>query len=257
MTLNATIFPPLDLPTVCIDFTRLVLGPNGSSPELIRRRIGWYADFVSEQLQREPAWNTGGRIVVAHSFGGMLALAWWLANQGAGVGRIDGMVLVSTTPGPMFDSARLRLGEVAGVEVRIGINWLMRLWNFPIVTRSVKRLLTGGSLEARPVDFRSGGIRSDWELDRAGWRNTDWRSMRAYRLAIEGFDVRHRLKEIDVPVIVLHGTADTLLPRECAERLQAGLPRAELRLVNGAGHALPLTHGDDVKRAVRDLVGEW
>jgi pimeloyl-ACP methyl ester carboxylesterase len=254
MTLNATIFPPLDLPTVSIDFTRLVLGPDGASPELAARRIGMYADFLSERLRREAAWNALRRIVVAHSFGGMLALAWWLANRGSDVARVDGMVLIATTAGPMFDSVRLRLGSVGGVETRVGISWLVRLWNRPTVTRTMKRLLTGGSLEARPVDFRSSGIRSDWALDRAGWRNTDWRAMRAYRLAMEGFDVRDRLGEIAVPIIVLHGTADTLLPPQCAKELAAGLPHAELRLVQGAGHALPLTHSKQVGEAVGDLV---
>ena len=254
MTLNATIFSPLGLPTVSIDFTRLVLGPDGSSPELAQRRIGVYADFLSGRLGEEQAWATRPRIVVAHSFGGMLALAWWLANHGSGVARVDGMVLISTTAGPLFDAARLRLGRLGGVEARIGITWLIRLWNLPVVTRVVKRALTGGSLEAQRVDFRSSGIRSDWALDRAGWRNTDWRSMRAYRLAMEGFDLRARLREIDVPVILLHGTEDTLLPRDCARQLQAGLPRAELRWVEGAGHALPVTHGEEIRAAVQDLV---
>src|ERR1041384_6995670 len=186
MTLNATIFPPLDLPTVSIDFTGLVLGPDGSSPELARRRIGVYADFVDQRMRDESAWSAPRRIVVAHSFGGMLALAWWLGAQGSESGRVDGMVLISTTAGPMFDVARLRLGRIADQEARIGITWLVRLWNRPVVTRTIKRLLSGGALDAHPGDFRQERITSDWALDRAGWRNTDWRAMRAYRLAMEG-----------------------------------------------------------------------
>src|SRR5437764_2139505 len=143
MTLNSTIFPPLDLPTVSIDFTQLVLGPDGSSPELLRLRIGIYTDFVNQRLRGENAWKASRRIVVAHSFGGMLALAWWLAAQGSDTGRVDGMVLISTTAGPMFDAARLRLGRIGTREARIGISWLMRLWNRPVATRAIQRIFSG------------------------------------------------------------------------------------------------------------------
>ena len=73
---------------------------------------------------------------------------------------------------------------------------------------------------------------------------------------MKGFDVRTRLHEIHVPTIVLHGTADSLFALRTAEKLAAGLPRAELRVVEGAGHGLPLTHGGEVVRAVRDLA-DW
>jgi pimeloyl-ACP methyl ester carboxylesterase len=52
---------------------------------------------------------------------------------------------------------------------------------------------------------------------------------------------------------VLHGTRDTYFRTPVAEDLAARLPRAELRMVDGARHVLPLTHPDAVQRAVRDL----
>src|SRR5688572_32538775 len=77
MTLNATIFPAFPFPTITADFTRLVLGRNGASPALAARRMGVYVDLLDEILTAEPAWHAERRIVIAHSFGGMLALAWW------------------------------------------------------------------------------------------------------------------------------------------------------------------------------------
>jgi pimeloyl-ACP methyl ester carboxylesterase len=256
MTLNATIFPPLDLPTIPVDFNTLALGSDGSTPALLARRMGLYVDLLDRRLEGQPAWNNPRRIIVAHSFGGMLALTWWLQHGGKGVAKVDGMVLVATTAGPMFEAVRVRVAGTGGREIRIGLKPFIRLWNRPGLTRLVKRLLTRGSLEARSVDFRSLRHPSDWAIDFAGWRNTDWRAMRSYRFALEGFDVRDRLKELDCPVIVLHGNADTLLPLEWGRQLAAGLPRAELRVVDGAGHVLPLTHGAEVVKAVKEVSGE-
>jgi pimeloyl-ACP methyl ester carboxylesterase len=253
MTLNHTIFPALPFPTISVDFNNLILGRDGSSPELLTRRMGVYVERLDERLENEPPWIQGPRLVIAHSFGGMLALAWWLAHGGQGVAQVAGMVLIATTAGPMFDVVRLRVAQLGELELRAGVRTLIRFWNLPAVTRGMKRILTGGSLEARAVDFRALPARSDWALDRAGWRNTDWRSMRSYRCALEGFDIRALLGRIAIPVIVLHGTADTLLPLSVARDLASRLPQAELRVVPGAGHALPLTHGNAVVKAVRDL----
>jgi pimeloyl-ACP methyl ester carboxylesterase len=53
---------------------------------------------------------------------------------------------------------------------------------------------------------------------------------------------------------VLHGDRDTLFAVAEARRLAAGLPNAELRVVAGAAHALPLTHGAAVVSAVHELL---
>jgi len=247
MSLNATIFPSFDLPTVSVDFNRLVIGPDGSSPDLLQRRMGVYAGLLDRQLGANLTWQSPRRIVVAHSFGGMLAMSWWLAHGGKGSARVDGMVLCSTTAGPMFRAARL------GTRLHIPIAPLIPVWNQPFVTRMVKRLLAGSLDRIDTVDFRALPRPTDLAIDVAGWRNTDWRAMRSFRLALDGFDVREGLGKILVPVIVLHGDRDSVLPPALGEALARALPRGEFRLVRGAGHGLPVTHGDQVKRAAMDL----
>lgn len=244
MSLNATIFPALDSPVIGIDFTRLVLGPDGSSPDLLRRRLGLYGHLLDTELGSHAAWQRPRRIVVGHSFGGMLAMTWWLAHAGAGAARIDGMVLCSTTAGPLFDAARLGPFPLAPV---------MRVWNSTVTTRIVKRLVCGGLDRIETVDFQRAKNRSDLSVDVMGWRNTDWRAMRSFRLALDGFDVRPRLGEISVPVIVLHGDRDPILPSRLGQDLADRLPKAEFRLVKGAGHALPLTHGVELRAALASL----
>jgi pimeloyl-ACP methyl ester carboxylesterase len=71
---------------------------------------------------------------------------------------------------------------------------------------------------------------------------------------MDGFDVRKALPSITGRTIVLHGTNDVFFPVSVAEDLAQRLPNAELRVISGAPHTLPLTHGAEVSRAVDDLL---
>jgi pimeloyl-ACP methyl ester carboxylesterase len=254
MTLNTTIFPTLSLPTTERDFNDLIVGEDGT-PEPGRQAMDLYTDLLDEHLAASTMWQCPRRVVVAHSFGGMLALSWLLRHGCRGPARIDGLVLIATTAGPMYDVVRLRLAHLGPMDVRIGMTRLIRPWNTPLVTRTVKRLMSGGRLRAERVDFTTLKRTTDGALDVAGWRNTDWRAMRTFRLAMTGFDVRRQLDGIDVPTIVLHGAEDTIFPSDVGQRLAHALPNAEFRLVTGAAHGLPLTHGAEVAQAVKDLTG--
>lgn len=253
MTLNSTVMPPLDLPTIAVDFNELDVRAAYRD-----RPVGFrpYIDHLESALRVEPTWRASHRLAIGHSFGGMLALSWLLEAGGPHpeLARVDGLLLIGTTAGPMFEAARLRVGGTDRGR-RLPLKPLMPLWNLSWVTRAVQAIVTRGRMEVGRVDFRTLTDRSDVALDLAGWRNTDWRAMRSYRLAMDGFDVRDRLAAIQVPAIVLHGTEDLLFPVSVAEDLARRLPRGELRIVEGAGHGLPLTHGDAVVQAVQDLLG--
>jgi pimeloyl-ACP methyl ester carboxylesterase len=256
MTLNATIFPGFGTETIAADFTQLVVGPDGWSAELARRGMAYYADLLSDQLRQDPRWNrAAARVVVGHSFGGMLALAWLLEARSDPLARVDGVVLIGTTAGPMFQAARVRLAGIGPADLRIPATFLMPVWNHPTLTRVLGRLANRGGPPGR-VDFRSLPRPSDVAVGLAGWRNTDWRARRSFRYAMDGFDVRARLSEIQAPAIVLHGTRDSFFSVGVARELAAGLPKGKLRIVRGAAHVLPLTHPEDVRAAVRDLLGD-
>jgi class 3 adenylate cyclase len=49
-------------------------------------------------------------------------------------------------------------------------------------------------------------------------------------------DVRHVLPTVRVPTLILHGSADTLVPVEVAQYLAAEIPTAQLIEIVGAGH---------------------
>lgn len=254
MTLNASVFPDFGMPALTMDFTKLVVSPTGWSQELVSQRMEFYVRRLRERLRGDAAWSAAARrVVVAHSFGGFLALAWQADKQGDPLARIDGLVLVATSAGPMYDAVRLRLFGGERWALRVPVRTLMWLWNHRGLTQAIARL-TAPDGRVTEVDFRRLGVRSDIRVGLAGWRNTDWRARRSYRFAMEGFDVRDRLPSITVPTIVLHGPRDSFFPLAVARDVARRLPRAELRVVAGAAHSLPLTHGQDVVRAVRDLL---
>ncbi|HEY1819195.1 MAG TPA: alpha/beta hydrolase [Trebonia sp.] len=60
-------------------------------------------------------------------------------------------------------------------------------------------------------------------------------------------DFRADLAKIDIPVLVMHGTADRVLPIEaCGARTHEQIRGSEYVPVEGAGHGLCWTHADEV-----------
>ena len=252
MTLNATLMPPFGSETISVDFCQFVPGlpDRGITMDL-------YVELLRTTLAQEPLWRRRRRVVVAHSFGGMLALRWLLQDARRSAPDLpDGLVLVATTAGPMYDVLRVRLARLGGRSIRLGMRRIMPAWNLRPVTRTVKAVLARGRRIEGQVDFQRLPNPSDLSVDLAGWRNTDWRAMRAFRLAMRGFDVRDQLHALPIPTAVLHGIDDPLFPPALGEELARGLPRGRLRLVEGAGHALPLTHGEIVVETVEEMTGK-
>jgi non-heme chloroperoxidase len=62
-------------------------------------------------------------------------------------------------------------------------------------------------------------------------------------------DFRADLPKIDVPLLIIHGTADRILPYNLtAAKLQKAVPKSRLVTVEGGSHALPWTHADLINR---------
>ncbi|GIW72142.1 MAG: alpha/beta hydrolase [Planctomycetota bacterium] len=55
-------------------------------------------------------------------------------------------------------------------------------------------------------------------------------------LVRDRFDSAAKTAELQLPVLLVHGTRDPVIPAAMSERLAASLPRAEVVLVPGAGH---------------------
>ncbi len=69
-------------------------------------------------------------------------------------------------------------------------------------------------------------------------------------------DFRADLPRVDVPVLIIHGDADRVLPYpKTAPRLQQQLPGSRLVTLKGAPHAIPWTHANEVNKAIMEFIG--
>jgi non-heme chloroperoxidase len=69
-------------------------------------------------------------------------------------------------------------------------------------------------------------------------------------------DFRDDLPRIDVPVLVIHGDADQVLPLDkTGGRLPGLIKDVRLVVIEGGPHAIPWTHADQVNTALLDFLG--
>ncbi|GAA0717795.1 hypothetical protein GCM10009060_07010 [Halorubrum trapanicum] len=94
-------------------------------------------------------------------------------------------------------------------------------------------------------------------------RIVDWRlagdatpvGREAQAAAVAAFDASDRLGDLSVPTLVLHGTADRVLPVANAELLAELLPHAEVELFEGGPHLFFIEERERVNDRVRSFLG--
>jgi len=70
-------------------------------------------------------------------------------------------------------------------------------------------------------------------------------------------DFRADLRKIDVPVLVVHGTEDRILPFEAtAKRLPELVPGLKLVTVEGGPHNIGWTHPEESNKALLEFLAE-
>jgi len=176
--------------------------------------------------------------VVGASMGGMIAQQFALDH-----GRADSLTLLCTTPGgpeavPTPESTRQRIFDVPeGYDERERRRYKMA----PAMTESFMR--DNDALLERIIDWRVESDASEAALARQA-------------AAVEAFDVSDRLGDIAAPALVLHGTADRVVPVENGRLLAEGLPNADYRELDGAPHLLFVERADEVNDALRGFLAD-
>jgi pimeloyl-ACP methyl ester carboxylesterase len=185
--------------------------------------------------------DLGWATVVGHSFGA--AVGAWLAVHHPD--RVAGLVLVS----PAANVASLsRLDR-----------WLAA----PVVgyMASATALTgVGAALTVGPVRRRiaRGLAIDDRYLSAVGQRLLSPGAWRAFveeqRVLIRDLPaLERRLVEITAPTVIVAGDQDHVVPRGSVSRLARQIPGATLRLVDHAGHLLPLHSADALARIVGEV----
>ena len=106
-------------------------------------------------------------------------------------------------------------------------------------------------------DFLDGSRVSD-----QAWQNSFYVAISASAHAALGCvtacleDFRRDLAAISIPVLVIHGDQDRVLPYEATgSRLPALLNNARFTIISGGPHAIIWTHADEVNQALLDFIG--
>ncbi|NTV64467.1 MAG: alpha/beta fold hydrolase [Oscillochloris sp.] len=190
---------------------------HGRSAPPGRASISDYVEFLfayMDALGIAQAWLAG------HSLGGAIALSATLARPQ----RVAGLALIGT-------SARLRVlpSLISGLAEAPE----------PTIAQLVDLLYAGEA----PQELRSAAV--------ADYRRCDPLVFRDDFIACDGFDIRPRLAEIQLPVTVIAGTEDRLVPAKLAAEIQAGIAGAELISLPGTGHMPMLERPTEVAVALR------
>lgn len=76
----------------------------------------------------------------------------------------------------------------------------------------------------------------------------------AFAVNLKGWDIRDRLPEIQVPVLITVGRHDWITPVEASEELHAGLPDSELVVFENSGHSPQVEEHDAWFEVVREFL---
>jgi pimeloyl-ACP methyl ester carboxylesterase len=174
-------------------------------------------------------------VVVGISMGGMIAQHVALRHPN----RVDGLVLLATTPG-------LPHGRLPGLKA------LAALVSLPLfLPRGGGKLLAKILLpEAEQGNARE--LMREWPAALKEDRMPPFAflgQLTAAMLHSTGF----RLGKIEVPVVVVGAAHDVLVPASNSRKLASLIPGADLEIVADAAHGIPLTDRGVVRRALDRL----
>jgi pimeloyl-ACP methyl ester carboxylesterase len=110
--------------------------------------------------------------------------------------------------------------------------------------------ITWGDSPQFPFDEELARWRAETSVDRSYYPEGTQRQMLAIRAT---GDRTARLRELDVPTLVIHGTNDPLVQSSGGEATAAAIPGAELLLIEGMGHGLARPAFAQIADAIHQL----
>ncbi|MPZ70143.1 MAG: alpha/beta fold hydrolase [Actinobacteria bacterium] len=176
-------------------------------------------------------------VIVGHSVGGMIALEFAIAHLDLLGSKVKGLALLNTTYGPAvetlaggaaiarFERVTRRPFDLLGTQSE-KLERLRRVIRpSDAIFWSVAYAGFGAGASAKQIDFTYDML-SETQAD------VIFELIKAYR----DFDVRDRLSEVNVPVLVIGGTQDRLTQSHASEYIATALPKSDLHVLEGSGH---------------------
>jgi len=217
----------------------------GQSPSLSQRvTIQTYADMLADLIEEV---TDGPVVLVGHSMGGMISLTLALRYPVL----VERMVLIGPTiSGCLSQYINLFVSPITLME-RFGLGNLIVSTVERMAINITDRLM-------RPASFaeRTGITKEDYMRLRADVRRPGQGRVRAECfLAMRENDLRGRLRQVEVPSLVLWGAEDNTVPLRDAGVVADEWPTADLRIIPKAGHWPQFETPDMTRRHVAAFLG--
>ena len=182
-------------------------------------------------------------ILVGHSMGGMAVQAFAIRHPDVVDERVRGLVLLSTSSHNLVSDAKRVRGAIERV-VNVGpdVGTFMRQRNL-------------GLLLAR-IGFGDDPNPSHVEATREMLAACDKATTREAVAALLHLDLTEGLPKLQIPTLVVVGTADALTPPRDARRIAELIPGARLVEYPGSGHMLMYERTDEVDALIMDFARE-
>lgn len=182
-------------------------------------------------------------VLVGHSMGGLAVQAFALDFPDELRTRVRGIVLLSTlTRTRNVGPAAVRDALSAGVRNGPSIGSVMQMPNFGYL---LARLGFGKNPHHTQVDFVREMI-----------AECPAETSHAATEALLDTDFTDELPAIDVPVLIVCGSADLITPPNDSRRIARRVPGARLVIVSGAGHMVMLEESDEFNALVAEFARE-
>ncbi len=118
--------------------------------------------------------------------------------------------------------------------------------------------MAGWAAEMMPHRFRPGGITApmaEWYLNRQA--TTTGESVIRILRELQNLDLKEKVAELDLPVLLLHGDSSPFVSASLVADLHGRLPNARLQIFPHARHGLPFSHGHACGEALAAFLADW
>lgn len=184
-------------------------------------------DYADDVAALAAALGLDDYVVVGHSMGGKIALAL-AARRPAGLRALLLLAPSPPTPEPMADHERARLLATHGDQTA-ALETVRKITHRPL-----------------PPDLVERAVADTLRSSTAAWR--------AWLEGGSREDLSERMAGVDVPVTVLVGRNDPVMPRPVLQHDVAERVGGTLTVASDAGHLLPLESPETVVHALRVLL---
>ena len=209
-----------------------VVGDSGHTVE----NLAWDVRTIVEGLDLHDA------VLVGHSMGGVAVQAFAAMHPEVARSRVRGIVLLSSLARTHLSGARRLHRAVQRASDRFELGALM---NRPEL----------GTMLAR-VGFGRQPLASHVELTREMLATCDAVTAREAISALLGLDLTLELPKIDLPTLVVCGSADVIAPPSESRRIAELIPGARLVMLEHAGHMIMLERTEELDVLLLDFMRE-